>query len=81
MPRCTGPYHIIRVSNYWVNEVAHLVTAKKSDLHSNHLQFYSDDKLNATISLQEQIQHDEWEFHIEQILGHRNHENNFELKI
>jgi hypothetical protein len=34
-------------------------------VHASRLQFYSDKDLNVTIRLQEQIQHDEWNFTVE----------------
>jgi len=48
----------------WVYGVQHLLTAKKSEVHTSRLQFYSDNKLNVHIQLTQQIQHDEWEFHV-----------------
>jgi hypothetical protein len=67
MPRWTGPYRMTRTITDWVYEVQHLVTAKKSEVHTSRLQFYSDNKLNVHIQLTQQIQHDEWEFHVERI--------------
>jgi hypothetical protein len=46
----------------WVYGVQHLLTAKKSEVHTSRLQFYSDNTLNVHIQLTEQIQQDEWEF-------------------
>jgi hypothetical protein len=57
MARATGPYRVTKTINDWVYEVQHLVIAKKSGIHTNRLQFYSENELNVHIKLTEQIQH------------------------
>jgi len=81
MARLTVPYRVTKTINDWVYEVQNLVTAKKCEFDTSRLQFYGDSKLNVHIYLTEQIQHDEWEFHVETIVHDRTTDGQFELKI
>jgi hypothetical protein len=61
MPRWTGAYRMTKTINDWINEVEHLVTAKKSEFHTR---FSSNHTLNMHFQLTEQIQHEELELHV-----------------
>jgi hypothetical protein len=58
-----------------------LVKAKKSEVHRSPVQFYSDNRLNVHIHLTEQIQYDEWGFHVERIVDRGGTDRLLKLEI
>ena len=58
-----------------------LVTGIENTAHTSRMKLYTDQDLNVTVDLKEQIMHDGWRFHVEKILQLREKQNRIELLV